>query len=72
MLQSLVLAPKSIPELHEGADGPPKAQHVPKTALAAFKFKLKQPKSVNLIWSNKGGSSPSRLSIWEVMSTHNH
>ena len=72
MLQRLVLAPKSIPELHEGADGPPKAQNVPRMALSAFKFKLKQPKSVNLIWSNKGGTSPSRLSIWEVMSTDEH
>lgn len=39
---------------------------VPKAALAAFKFKLKGPKSFQLVWSNKGGTSSQKLSIWSA------
>ena len=39
---------------------------VPRDALAAFKFKQKQPKGFTCVWSNKGGAARSKLSIWEA------
>lgn len=69
-LANLILAPKNIPELHEGADAAPKALPVPKAALGAFKFKLKAPKGFGLIWSNKGGTSREKLSIWAADVEH--
>ena len=38
MLANLVLPPKNIRELHEGASERPRARPVPQAALAAFKF----------------------------------
>ena len=65
-LASLVLQPKPIRELHEGATDAPRARPVPRAALAAFKFKIHAPKGFTMIWSNKGGTSAAKLSIWSA------
>ena len=66
MLANLVLNPKPVRELHEGAVDTPKQKPIPKQSLAAFKFKLKSPKGFTQVWSNKGSSSRDKFSVWSA------
>ncbi|KAL1530323.1 hypothetical protein AB1Y20_001232 [Prymnesium parvum] len=65
MLAGLILQPRMIRELFEGADDLNlDSRAIPASALANFKFKVKPPKSFSLVWSNKGSTARHKLSIW--------
>ena len=56
--------PKPVRELYSDLSERPKAQHVPASALAKFKFKLQSQKGFSAVWSSRNLGLRDEVTLW--------